>query len=305
MCLTLVLSMMSGVFAQELVLGGNMEDPTAWTIYNMGSTDEPDFEFNYKLDTLAAGSGGCLNVYGGSASYTNLLFWQELTLVAGQTYKISGAFRDLSRELSNFWCQIYISTEAPVDGVDWTPLAGANSDMRLSFNTWNGCGPGVDGTFQDNSCEGSGPLYTTPGDSGQDVTVYYGLKIGVWTDSGEKEFDVLVDELSLVPLEGTAVGKNSEKTIVRFRLEQNFPNPFNPATVIPYTLKNKAFITIAIYNVLGEHVATLVDRELPAGEYKVQWDGHNQSGREANNGIYFYEMKADGVGQTRKMMLMR
>jgi hypothetical protein len=305
-CLLFVSSMMGGVFAQELVVGGNMEDPTPWTVYYLDSSvDSAQYEFNDILDTLAAGSGGCLNIWGGSETYTNILFWQELTAVAGQTYKISGAFRDISRDLSNFWCQITISIEAPVEGVDWTPIAGSNSDIRVGFNTWVPCGPLVNGTFQDDYCEGTGPLYTPPGEAGQDVTIYFGLKTGVWTDSGEKEFDVLVDELSLVPQEGTAVDKTSEQMIEHFRLEQNYPNPFNPATVIPYSVKKRTFVTVAVYNVLGEKIATLVDRELPAGEYKVQWDGRNQSGREANNGIYFCRMKADGTVQTRKMMLMR
>jgi hypothetical protein len=72
-----------------------------------------------------------------------------------------------------------------------------NEHMRLGFNTWDGCGDDLDGTFQDDYCRGKGPIYTAPGEPGEPVTVYYALKTGLWAEGGTFEFNLLVDNLSL------------------------------------------------------------------------------------------------------------
>lgn len=91
----------------------------------------------------------------------------------------------------------------------------------------------------------------------------------------------------------------------RFSVAQNHPNPFNPSTVIEYAVPKQARVTIAVYDVLGRWVRTLVDEEQPAGWHQVVWDGADQAGSGVSTGMYFYRLQAEGFTQTRKMVLMK
>lgn len=103
-------------------------------------------------------------------------------------------------------------------------------------------------------------------------------------------------------------------------LYQNYPNPFNPSTVISYRLPVTSKVTLKVYDILGNEIATLVNAEKPAGEYEVEFSakGGSASGRnviELSSGIYLYQLlvsdsqnkdgKADNHIQTKKMILMK
>jgi hypothetical protein len=92
-------------------------------------------------------------------------------------------------------------------------------------------------------------------------------------------------------------GDNIEKTL---QLNQNFPNPFNPSTIISFYIPNEAFTKITIYDMLGREIKTLVSEYLNAGVHTVQFDGGNLS-----SGIYFYELNVNGVKNIKKMMLVK
>ena len=94
-------------------------------------------------------------------------------------------------------------------------------------------------------------------------------------------------------------------TPYEFRLESNYPNPFNPTTTISYELANKSNISIVVYDVLGAKVRTLVDRDQAAGKYTIQWDGKNDAGVTVSNGVYFYRLKSDLGVKTKKMMFIK
>ncbi len=81
---------------------------------------------------------------------------------------------------------------------------------------------------------------------------------------------------------------------------QNFPNPFNPITTIKFELTIPKKVTLKIFNILGEEVATLVSDRLSAGTYSYDW---NASG--LASGVYLYRLQADDHVETRKMVLMR
>lgn len=86
-----------------------------------------------------------------------------------------------------------------------------------------------------------------------------------------------------------------------FKLEQNYPNPFNPTTKINFTIPNRGFVKISIYNIIGEKIIDLVDQSFEEGTYTVKFDGRNLA-----SGIYFYRMEFNGkVSKTRKMNLMK
>ena len=87
---------------------------------------------------------------------------------------------------------------------------------------------------------------------------------------------------------------------LQFSLEQNYPNPFNPATTINYSLAKDEFVHIAVFNILGEKVATLVNTNQKAGNYELKFDASSHS-----SGIYFYSMEAGDFKSVRKMILMK
>ncbi|NNG26723.1 MAG: T9SS type A sorting domain-containing protein [Ignavibacteriaceae bacterium] len=85
-----------------------------------------------------------------------------------------------------------------------------------------------------------------------------------------------------------------------FSLNQNYPNPFNLSTEISYWLLKQAFISLKVYDVLGNEIASLVNEEKPTGKYKVDF---NAAG--LTSGIYFYQLKSGSFIQTKKMILMK
>ena len=91
----------------------------------------------------------------------------------------------------------------------------------------------------------------------------------------------------------------------RLALSQNYPNPFNPVTMIEYHLPRKNHVTIAIFNVLGQKVQTLIDVQQPAGTYTVAWDGRDTAGQSVPTGVYLYRLQAGEYTQTKRMLLLK
>ncbi|QQS38198.1 MAG: T9SS type A sorting domain-containing protein [Ignavibacteriales bacterium] len=95
----------------------------------------------------------------------------------------------------------------------------------------------------------------------------------------------------------------------KFYLDQNYPNPFNPSTTIRYTIpldvrSEMREVSLKVYDVLGNEIATLINEEKPAGEYEVEFNPAS-SIRYPASGIYFYQLKAGDYIQTKKMILMK
>lgn len=88
-------------------------------------------------------------------------------------------------------------------------------------------------------------------------------------------------------------------------LEQNRPNPFNPSTTIRFALTGPAHARLAVHDVLGRRLATLVDELLPAGAREYRWRGVDDQARAMPSGMYFYRLEAAGTVQTRRMVLLR
>ena len=89
-------------------------------------------------------------------------------------------------------------------------------------------------------------------------------------------------------------------------LQQNFPNPFNPATTIRYGLPKESDVTLCVYNVIGEEVSTLIDNEKrTAGYHAVVWDGRNDQGRLVSNGIYIYRLRSGSHTMVKKMVFVK
>ncbi len=107
-------------------------------------------------------------------------------------------------------------------------------------------------------------------------------------------------------------GKPFTQLPKNFELEQNYPNPFNPTTNITYTLRSTsgfgrtpAKTNLSIYNVLGQHIKTLVDEIQMPGTYTVTWDGTDRWGREVASGVYFYRLVRGEDSEAKKMVLLK
>jgi len=90
-----------------------------------------------------------------------------------------------------------------------------------------------------------------------------------------------------------------------FALSQNFPNPFNPTTTLEYEVPSPSNVNIAVYNILGEVVAVLVDEIQEGGFYSVTWNGASVNGKLVGSGVYFCRMQAGQFSSVKKMLLMK
>lgn len=107
----------------------------------------------------------------------------------------------------------------------------------------------------------------------------------------------------------TDAGENVTPETISYKLEaSNYPNPFNPSTVIRFTIPSALAhrsVTLVIYDVLGREVRSLYQGELPAGTYLAQWDGRNQAGAELSSGTYIYTITAGDEKVSGKLMLVK
>ena len=90
-----------------------------------------------------------------------------------------------------------------------------------------------------------------------------------------------------------------------FGLGENYPNPFNPTTLISYNLPEASQVTLAVYDIMGKKVKTLVQEFQPAGNHSVVWNATNDIGTRMSGGMYFYQIKAGSFLSTHKMILMK
>jgi len=90
-----------------------------------------------------------------------------------------------------------------------------------------------------------------------------------------------------------------------FELSQNYPNPFNPDTEIRFNLPKASFITLEVYNSLGQQIRTLVSQQLNFGQYAINWNGRNEFGEMMNSGIYYYRIKTKQFSEIKRMILLK
>jgi hypothetical protein len=103
----------------------------------------------------------------------------------------------------------------------------------------------------------------------------------------------------------TSVGDPVNGVPTVFAISQNYPNPFNPSTAFDYAVSKQSFVSIKVYNLLGQEVKTLVSEEKSVGVFRAEWDGTNNSGVVVPSGMYLYKMIAGEFSETKKMVLLR
>ncbi|MEJ2629447.1 MAG: T9SS type A sorting domain-containing protein, partial [bacterium] len=157
----------------------------------------------------------------------------------------------------------FLYTYAYTDtGVGLIQESGSQNDMRVRYIGQTGA-----------------RMFVSPWDMPQDV----------WSNSPKPEEDGPV--LSVRDLPGVPKV---------YSLSQNYPNPFNPETMIRFSIPEQGLVTLKVYNVLGEEVKTLIDKEMTSGSYEVDFNGTNLS-----SGIYLYTITAGNYVATKKMILLK
>ncbi|MDD4052426.1 MAG: T9SS type A sorting domain-containing protein, partial [candidate division Zixibacteria bacterium] len=123
-------------------------------------------------------------------------------------------------------------------------------------------------------------------------------------------FDQIMNFFGDLPTD-VADGHNPTANLpYKIHLDQNYPNPFNPVTRISYVITPGAGprvdrTRLEVFNVLGQKVATLVDRDEAPGQYSVVWDGRDERGESAASGMYFYRLSRGSHATTQKMILLK
>ena len=108
-------------------------------------------------------------------------------------------------------------------------------------------------------------------------------------------------DITLVKYSTVVTGINNNKTIpLSFSLEQNYPNPFNPSSTIKYSVAKNTMVTLKVFDILGREVRNLVNENKAPGVYQINFHASDLS-----SGIYFYQLKAGGFVQTKKMIFMK
>lgn len=138
------------------------------------------------------------------------------------------------------------------------------------------------------------------------------VKIGVYgTDDGFTTTENLLitsDNTELTVQIGVGVEvaiDDSGITPFEFALHQNYPNPFNPETNIQIDVAEKSHVSLAIFNIMGQKVATLVNGNMDQGIYHIKWSGLSDQGISLPSGMYFYEMKSPAYHSVKKLVLVK
>jgi probable HAF family extracellular repeat protein len=124
------------------------------------------------------------------------------------------------------------------------------------------------------------------------------LQLTIYLDVGN---DGTIEDTLYITNEVTDVGDDQGSLMpTEYRLEQNYPNPFNPTTTISYSIPKEGFVTLKVYNAIGEEIAIVVNEVKQVGNYSVTFDASNLP-----SGIYVYQLKVNSFIETKKMILMK
>jgi hypothetical protein len=124
----------------------------------------------------------------------------------------------------------------------------------------------------------------------------------LWTEPDASETDGNSIHYGRIPwVEVTGVkNDNNQNILSEYHLSQNYPNPFNPTTNIEFKIKASGKVQLKVYNMLGEEVATIIDKQMAAGFHRINFDASTLT-----SGIYFYKLMANEFVATKKMIIMK
>ena len=180
----------------------------------------------------------------------------------------------------------YCMQDSGCDATNWDLLDTSDAIPNPDFYTFTNDtltindGPGAHVNFE---CNGNIAIFN-------DNTVSYWWRVGLDTTECEGFF---------LDLPSTSLNPNT------FRLNQNYPNPFNPTTNLSYELSTESYVTITVYDLLGNVVRNLVSENQSSGLKSVQWDATNEQGQSVAAGVYLYRIESGSFTNTKKMILLK
>jgi hypothetical protein len=245
---------------------------SGWTINSRSGVVISSGEVSIVNCAIAYHSNLGLTRYGGSVAVTNsILFFNAPGQFFGDSVLVT-----------------YSDVEAGLPGIgniDVNPVFASPTDLRIVPPSLCIDAGNPDSIYND-GCRPPGL-----GEVRNDMGAHGGPGACVWIDSTVTNIE----------------NSNTFNFPIKFSLCQNYPNPFNPSTRIKYSVQEMGFVTLKVYDVLGNEVATLVNQEKPAGSYEVEFEGNDLT-----SGIYFYKLQVypanGGAGtfvETKKMVLLR
>ncbi len=241
--------------------------------YNLNSDANDNRFINCIFD------GGSYLFNSGRTNYDNKMINCVVTNVTN--YK-SGGDVDFYFKKTNFWNNSFNIPEG-TDLLKADPLFvdAANGNYNLSNNS-----PCIDAGIVDTTGLNL-PHYDLVGN----------LRIFDGNGDGNAIVDMGVNEYNSTPV---SINENKIAVTTKFNLFQNYPNPFNPSTVISFTLSTSQNVMLAVYNMLGEKIAELVNGNMSEGNHSVTFDASNLS-----SGIYIYRISTDNFASNKKMLLIK
>ena len=130
----------------------------------------------------------------------------------------------------------------------------------------------------------------------------------IWTVNVTDDVDTTFSNIRYsVLIEGKYVALSIEDGLIpeEFKLSQNYPNPFNPTTRIQFDIPRRSHTTVVVYDLLGNQVATLINKKVAPGRHVLTWNAVDDFNRKLPSGIYFYQIQADRFVDTKKMLLLK
>lgn len=160
------------------------------------------------------------------------------------------------------------------------------------------------------------PNFTYTGPLGFNDAIAPDLTLGIYKGQGQiGDMTIYFDEIRVgnssatyedVAPRGEPLSSTFQAKPLDDYLRQNYPNPFTGQTTIPYTVNKPSTVNIEIFNMLGQKVKSLTNKNMNAGAYSVVWDGRNDSGKKLPGGTYYYSLKTGGTEQlSRKMIIIK
>ncbi len=301
--LVAVTGLASGPNGEIVAVGSGMgsichistDDGVSWTDIN--------YNLNFGPSEVAINPSGDIFIMGGSQG-----IWRKLAVDTVWTQVLTG----------NVGATLFIASNEHI----YTTYSKSTDNGQ----TWTTIGNGsYINSFAENS---AGHLFFGTNDFGQGVyrSVDFGetwelISDGLPTSININALAVDSEDYLYAGTGGKSMFKTTTSTVVSvedlefkptsFSLNQNYPNPFNPTTNIRFRIAEFGYVTLKVYDVLGNEIAILINEEKPAGEYEVEFNlsagrpGTSSINHIPSSGIYFYQLKAGSFIQTKKMVLMK
>ena len=205
---------------------------------------------------------------------------------------------------------------APEDDSDWYVVETAGGRTRVVLRPAAGLGGRLD--LYDASPD---PYGTAPSAIGRDFsagssrvrlranlaagTHYVRVRHdGVGPADWRQPYRLIIRGAPVAPIATAGVSALGEIPSV-ISLGANYPNPFNPATVIPFTLSRRGHVTLSVYDTMGRRIAVLVDGVLPGGSHNIRWDAASNAGFPVASGVYSIRLEGMGAVVSRRIMLLK